>query len=298
MSVAITVFLAVSILMPLAYGIRLLRLAAGSRLAWLIVAADSTVFIALIFLVGRWDIAGHHTRLGLLALFAAALLWSLRAHWSKPWRPVEGELRGHRSTLLTLALFSAALLHVLHGMLPPASSRELAFPLEGGRFVAVQAGSVALLNHHAGHPEQRFAVDITALNAGGWRARGILPATLDDYAIFGATVVSPCAGEVLATRADLPDLVPPERDPENAAGNHVVLDCGEVRVELAHFMQGGIAVAPGDTVAIGDALGRVGNSGNTTEPHLHVHAFDPATGMGVPMTFDGRFPVRNSLFER
>ncbi len=298
MSLAITVFLAVSILVPLSCCIRLLRLDAGSKAIWLLVAGDASVLTALVFLVGRWDIAGYYTRLGLLGLFTASLLWSGRAHLGLPWRPAAGAWRGQRTTILTLVLLTAALLHVLYGMLQPPATRPLAFPLEGGRFMAAQAGGVTLLNHHVGHPEQRFAVDLTALDRGGWRAKGILPARMEDYAIFGATVVSPCAGEVAAARGDLPDLVPPERDPENAAGNHVVLACGEIRVELAHFMRGSVAVEPGDTVAIGDALGRVGNSGNTTEPHLHIHAFDPATGNGVPMIFDGRFPVRNSVFER
>jgi hypothetical protein len=46
----------------------------------------------------------------------------------------------------------------------------------------------------------------------------------------------------------------------------------------------------------GDAIWLVGNSGNTTELHLHIHAVDPATDTGVPITFDGRFPVRNRFF--
>lgn len=46
----------------------------------------------------------------------------------------------------------------------------------------------------------------------------------------------------------------------------------------------------------GDAIGLVGNSGSTTEPHLHIHAVDPGTHAGVPITFEGRFPVRNSVF--
>lgn len=96
----------------------------------------------------------------------------------------------------------------------------------------------------------------------------------------------------------LPDHLPPERDRENVRGNHVILTCGELNVELAHFMQGSVTVATGDRVAVGDPLGKVGNSGNTTEPHLHIHAVDPSTGLGVPMTFDGRFPVRNSVFGR
>jgi hypothetical protein len=44
------------------------------------------------------------------------------------------------------------------------------------------------------------------------------------------------------------------------------------------------------------AIGRVGNSGNTTEPHLHIHATDPGTGRAVPITFHGRSLTRNSLF--
>jgi murein DD-endopeptidase MepM/ murein hydrolase activator NlpD len=61
-------------------------------------------------------------------------------------------------------------------------------------------------------------------------------------------------------------------------------------------MQKSVSVAPGDRLAPGDPIARVGNSGNTTEPHLHVHAFDQGTGEGVPMTFDGREPVRNRVF--
>jgi len=49
-------------------------------------------------------------------------------------------------------------------------------------------------------------------------------------------------------------------------------------------------------VRVGDLMGLVGNSGNTTEPHLHIHAVDPDTGAGVPITLDGRYPVRNRLY--
>ncbi|MEZ5778198.1 MAG: M23 family metallopeptidase [Paracoccaceae bacterium] len=298
MSYLIIVLLAVSVLLPLFYTVRVLRLAERSKIGWLIAAADATVFVPLVFLVGRWDIAGYYTRFVLLGLFAAALLWSLRAHLPRPWWPSTGLLRTHRSTTATLVLFSAALLYVLSGVRPPVKPRSLSFPLEGGRFVAAQAGGVKLLNYHADHPAQRFAADITAIYPNGFRARGLIPEDLKSYAVFGAAVVSPCAGNVVATRDALPDLIPPDRDRENASGNHVILDCGDLRVELAHLRQGSVTVAAGDRVAVGDPLGRVGNSGNTTEPHLHIHAVDPATGLGVPMAFNGRFPVRNSLFRR
>jgi murein DD-endopeptidase MepM/ murein hydrolase activator NlpD len=76
-----------------------------------------------------------------------------------------------------------------------------------------------------------------------------------------------------------------------------VIDCDGLRVELAHLREGSLRVAPGQSLAAGDLIGAVGNSGNTTEPHLHVHAVD-AHGAGVPIAFDGRAPVRNLLYRR
>ncbi len=295
--VMIIILLAVCILLPLYYSARAFRVAESSKVGWLIIIAEAGVIVTLVFLVGRWDIAGYYTRLVLLALFMAAVAWSLRRHLSRPWRPAAGTWRRYRGTALSLALFTVALIYVVSGIVPPSGTRPLEFPLKDGRFFVAQAGDVTLLNHHAGHPEQRFAADITAIYPQGFRARGLLPHDLNSYAIFGAPVVSPCAGEVVAARGDLPDLIPPERDRENVRGNHVILACGDLNVELAHFMQNSVTVETGDLVAVSDPLGRVGNSGNTTEPHLHIHAVDPSTDTGVPMRFDGRYPVRNSVFQ-
>jgi hypothetical protein len=284
--------------MPLFFAWRILRLNEATKAGWLIVVADALVFSTLIFLVGRWDIAGYYTRYVLIAFLAAAVLWSLRKHISRPWLPdgLQGLWSSHWTTLFSLVPFSAALVYILTGLVPPSNPRDLAFPLEGGRFVVGQAGGVSLLNHHAGHPEQRYAADIGAIYATGFRAHGILPKELEAYAIYGLTVISPCSGQVLAAGDNLPDLIPPQADEENAIGNHVIIDCGGFNVELAHLMQGSVLVAAGDHVAAGDPLGKVGNSGNTTEPHLHIHAVDPQTGEGLPMSFDGSVPVRNSIY--
>lgn len=109
---------------------------------------------------------------------------------------------------------------------------------------------------------------------------------------------------MLETHDGLGDLNPPATDRENLAGNHVVLRCAGtdpgVDVLLAHLRQGSVAVEPGTQVQVGQVVGRVGNTGNTSEPHLHVHAVRTGsgsvlTGEGVPIRFDGRFLVRNSL---
>ncbi|MER9882371.1 M23 family metallopeptidase [Mesorhizobium sp. M0118] len=78
-------------------------------------------------------------------------------------------------------------------------------------------------------------------------------------------------------------------------GNHVIVDCGDFHVEIAHLQRGSVRVAAGAPVSSGDQVGKVGNSGNTAEPHLHVHALDPEKNDGVPMSFNGRVPARNSL---
>lgn len=290
--------LTVFVLMPLAFAAKLWRLREATRTGWLLVAADAAVFVVLIMLVARWDMAGIYTRYVLGGIVAAALLASWRNHARLPWRDSTSVLRAHWATALSLLLFSAALVYVGSGVFRTPASHPLAFPLENGRFVVAQGGVIGLLNHHAGHPAQRHAADITAVGPMGFRADGILPDDPQRYAIFGATVVAPCDGTVTAAIDGLPDLPPPQMDPDNAAGNHVVLTCAGLSVELAHLRDGSVAVQQGDTVSTGQKLGEVGNSGNTTEPHLHIHAVDLSSGAGVPMSFDGAVPVRNRIYVR
>ena len=81
--------------------------------------------------------------------------------------------------------------------------------------------------------------------------------------------------------------------------NHVILECGGVWVIMGHLQRGSVVASTGQVVEPGEALGRVGNSGNTGEPHLHVHAQRPGStsaplsGDPVPVRFGGRYLVRN-----
>ncbi|MEW2067277.1 M23 family metallopeptidase [Streptomyces sp. NPDC007346] len=74
-------------------------------------------------------------------------------------------------------------------------------------------------------------------------------------------------------------------------GNHVTLDLGEGTYAVyAHAQRGSLQVKAGDTVRAGQQIARVGNSGNTTEPHLHFHLMDgpdPDSARGVPFTWRG-----------
>lgn len=295
----VIILLLVCIGIPLAYAFRVWRSDEASRSEWLVVTLEAMVLVALVFLIGRWDIAGYYMRPVLAILFIGALFWSYRKHASRPWRPYAHRPFWRHSwyRLTSLAVFSSALIFVLTGLRADIEPQPMAFPLQHERAFVGQGGGIALLNHHANHTEQSFAIDLTAINAAGFRATGLLPKRLDQYEVWDATVTSPCNGVVVGKESGLPDLIPPAMDTRNASGNHVVLDCGDVRVEMAHFRQGTVMLAIGQPVATGELLGRVGNSGNTTEPHLHVHAYDEDSGRGRPISFGGSTPIRNTIYE-
>jgi hypothetical protein len=292
--------MAVCLIVPLALAWKLWQLDEPSFPGWLLIALDTSAFFLLIIILGRWDIAGLWTRLILVGLFSAAVLVSLVRHYRRPWRiPKNSQFwMRHLANGVSLTLFSAALIYTKSGLAEPENSRSLAFPLNRGHFVIAHGGNIAILNHHASYPAQRYAVDISAINDAGFRSRGILPSDPARYSIFGAAVISPCEGRVISVKDGLPDLPPPKTDRTNAAGNHIVLSCNGMQVELAHFRRGSIAVRSRAHVSVGQHLGDVGNSGNSTEPHLHIHAVDPATAVGVPVLFDGEYPTRNTAFKK
>ena len=196
----------------------------------------------------------------------------------------------------------------------PLAAVDLSFPLGPGSYLVVNGGSNINTNAHlmtldAGVLRfrtwrgQSYGVDIVKLGAFGIRAPGVLPADPQAYAIYGARVLAPCDGRVVVAVDGLPDMQVPEVDREHLAGNHVLLRCAEADVLLGHLSPGSVQVRAGDAVAAGAWLGSVGNSGNTGEPHLHVHAQRPGPanaplgGDPLPILFDGRFPVRGDRIE-
>ncbi|WP_448811628.1 M23 family metallopeptidase [Agromyces bauzanensis] len=125
---------------------------------------------------------------------------------------------------------------------------------------------------------------------------------------FGRPILAPADGVVVATHDGEPDhearrsqaaLVPymlgqASRVRQGGhvalAGNHVVIALREspAFVALVHLQAGSLRVAPGDSVTIGQQIASCGNSGNSTQPHVHVQAMDgpdPSVAQGVPLAF-------------
>jgi hypothetical protein len=138
-----------------------------------------------------------------------------------------------------------------------------------GEWCVFQGGRSGLINHHFVVPSQRDALDLLALRAG----RTVLgdPGKLESYPSFEQPLFAPAAGRVVHVLDGRPDMTIGTTDLEEIAGNYVIIDMGRDRyVLLAHMQRGSIAVSEGQQVQPGQFLGRCGNSGNTSCPHLHL----------------------------
>jgi hypothetical protein len=173
---------------------------------------------------------------------------------------------------------------------------ELAFPLKTGRYFVLQGGKGLPTNvFHFSLRGAIYAMDIVKLNSWGGRAKKVFSSRLEDYEIFNDTIYSPADGYVMRAYSDNPDNIPPnmERGPQNT--NQVLLETDAGYIFLAHMKKNSVIVKEGQWVKQGQPLGCVGNSGFSSEPHLHIQAHaKPSPGtpwyMGQPLyiSFNGR----------
>jgi murein DD-endopeptidase MepM/ murein hydrolase activator NlpD len=127
---------------------------------------------------------------------------------------------------------------------------------------------------------------------------------VESYAAYGARIPAITDGTVVSTLDGLPDQVPQNLpDPSiimlaNVDGNHVVLDIGHgFYAFYAHMKSGSVRVRVGQKFRAGMVLGRLGNSGNSSAPHLQFHIMDSASVLGsegLPYVID-RFKFAGNI---
>jgi hypothetical protein len=142
---------------------------------------------------------------------------------------------------------------------------------------------------------QRFAIDYVMFDSAFRTSRGD-SAQNENYYAEDADALAVLDGTVTAVKDGIPENVPGINSRavpitlETVGGNHVILDIGGGRYAFyAHLRPGSVRVRVGDRVTRGTVLGKVGNSGNSTEPHLHFHIADfnsPLGAEGVPYVHD------------
>jgi hypothetical protein len=182
-------------------------------------------------------------------------------------------------------------------------------PLRGQRWVAVNGccdsitshrGAVLAINGQLRVPE-RFAIDWVQLDEAGRLFTGDASA-LASYAYYGTPIHAAADGVVVNLYDDAEEQVP-GADPkgittENIGGNMLVIDIGGGAFAFyAHMQRGSLKVKLGDHVKTGQVIGLLGNTGNTSAPHLHFHVMDgpsPLDANGLPYVFT-RFSSRGVL---
>lgn len=165
---------------------------------------------------------------------------------------------------------------------------KLFFPFKDEWFVA-WGGRNINENQHTISKEQRFAYDLL-IRKNGKTFTGTGNSN-QDYYCYNKAVISPGSGIIIEIVNSVDDNKPGQMS--KIHGNRVVIDHrnGEYSI-LAHFKKGSIVVKVQDSVVAGQLLGFTGNSGHSSEPHIHYHlqnSPDIDNGEGLPIKFESYF---------
>jgi murein DD-endopeptidase MepM/ murein hydrolase activator NlpD len=140
-----------------------------------------------------------------------------------------------------------------------------------GVWTVFWGGDTKEQNYHVESVAQKNAFDMMVHDEKGstHKGNGLIN---EDYYAFGKELFAPCDGEVVLVVDGVKDNVPGTLNPIYIPGNTVVIKTSKGEyVFFAHFKQHSIVVKQGQQVNTGDLLGLCGNSGNSSEPHLHFH---------------------------
>ena len=245
------------------------------------------------------------------ALAALALIWSIRlAQWGRALVEDPRRVLLMAGSLLMTILSPPVLLFSLaqlggellvrlryRGRLPaPGTYRQKVryrLPVTGC-WTVYNGGVTAETSHSWGLAGQRYAYDLVVSDANGRSCRVDSAPKPEDCYAWGQPIVAPADGLVVAARdghRDCPWVGIVDLFAWSPLGNVVVIRHAEREYSLlAHLQRGSICVRPGQPVQAGQMVGRCGNSGHSTEPHLHVQVQDHPRFLlaaSLPVQFDG-----------
>lgn len=197
---------------------------------------------------------------------------------------------------------------------------DLEYPFEG-RWLTRNSPADRVPSHDTALFGTSYAIDFVPVGEGRRTAPFsfaslVRPEAADRFPGFGRPVLAPAAGTVASVHDAEPDHAAHRGLPSigyaltqrrraaagwlGLAGNHVLIDSGDAVIAICHLQQGSTVVRPGRTVRPGALLGLCGNSGNSTEPHVHLQAIDRRDverAVAVPITFGGSLPRNGEIVE-
>ncbi|MFB5676654.1 M23 family metallopeptidase [Paenibacillus terreus] len=276
-----------------------------SRISWYIHAFFTSAYTFMILFINDWTEISYYLRPVCILLFVCSLLRKMIFLRSiKP-----GRL--NKTTKIFIALYGLlamyqcliSILIIITYMESVPKQKEavdLMFPLKGGLYEVVNGGMNSSMNYHFSYRSLKYAVDITKLTPLGSRKERF--GTMDpltSYPVYNDSVYSPVDGRIVEVMDGIDDNVPNVLG--GNAANMVIINYKDYDILLLHLKKNSLLVKKDDFVRAGQELAKVGNSGYSSEPHLHIHAIrhdnssDYFNGTSVPITFHGIYLKRNDL---
>jgi Peptidase family M23 len=246
------------------------------------------VLLACTMFTGAYDAAAFGSSQGIYWAIVIAFLGGLIVLVLAAAVPLKHVRVASNLLMLGGSLFIAAQLIMIYR--PAPNPVPIASPL-ADEWLVGQGGPAELVNYHHVASTQRDAIDILEAREGRTHQPG--SNELTRYYIYGKPVLAPADGKVTFVQDGRPDQQIRSTDSHYQSGNNIVLDIGGGRfLMFGHLSPGSIQVKVGDQVNLGQQIANVGNSGNTTEPHLHIQAQTIGTGIGDIDTIDAPALIR------
>lgn len=177
------------------------------------------------------------------------------------------------------------------------NSTPMQLPFNDQWFV-LWGGTTPEQNYHVTEVSQQYAYDFLMVTD-GVSFQGD-PRNNESYFAFGKEILAPCDGRVVKVIKGVKDNIPGETNSSQLTGNTVVLETDSQEfIVFAHLKADSILVLEGQDIVQGSVLGQCGNSGNSTEPHLHLslqNAIEIEQSTGARLYFQ-RIMVNNDLKE-
>lgn len=179
------------------------------------------------------------------------------------------------------------------------TKNQYRMPIQDEWFV-FWGGINAFDNYHYAYENQRYAYDLVRIvNQSTYNGTNLVN---ENYFAFGNALVAPLSGKVVKVLDGIKDNVPGEMNEQSPTGNYVVIEHTHKEYSLlAHLKNGSILVKEGEDIKEGQLIGQCGNSGNSSEAHVHFQVMDHPqfeTAKSIRVQFQNQYePVQGDLIK-
>ena len=158
-------------------------------------------------------------------------------------------------------------------------------PPFSGEWYVMQGGRSAFINHHYAHKNQSFALDLVKQDDLESKDE------FEDFQSWNEQLYAPITGVVKKVENNIHDNKLGETNKKDLLGNYVLIKNSKGQYALiAHLKNGSIIVEEGENILAGSPIGTCGNSGNSSQPHIHLQVHSDLNFFGddnqtFPMAF-------------